>query len=108
MPIEWLKEEDLRRRFETDYRLQKRFIIPSLGSQTSFSELCSILPESLSSNLNEDDGLGERNCWFGIVDNLPLIITCYCGIPDGLTLDFPERDELSEKFHWSFLEMITD
>lgn len=107
MTIDWLKEEEFYRKFETEYRPPKRYLVNSLVSKTSFVELSKILPQSLSSKVNENNGLGMCERWFGTAgENFLFTISCYGNLP--LYLDFSSKDEVSEKYQWSFIEKLLD
>jgi hypothetical protein len=76
MAINWIKRDEFQKRFETEYLPLKRYLIQSLESETSFAEVCEILPVSLSIDVNDDNGLGECKRWFGVAaDNLLLRLT---------------------------------
>ena len=107
MAIDWLREEEFDRRFETEYRPQKRYLVNSLVSETSFVELSKILPQSLSSKVDENEGLGMCERWFGTAaENFLFTISCYGNLP--LRLDFSIKDEVAEKYQWSFIDKLLD
>ena len=102
--MEWLQQEEFQRRFDKNYCPKNIYLIDSLVSEVSFSELNGILPISLSSHINEEDGLGFRNKWFGSIDDLLFTVTCLSD--DFIYLCLREKDDITEKYQWSFLEKL--
>jgi hypothetical protein len=104
--MEWLRQEEFTNKFEENYRLKGICLTDSFASDRSFSELSEILLISFSYNIDEDDGLGFRNMWFGSVNKLLFTITCFQN--NYSTISFREKDKTSEKYQWSFLENFID
>ena len=104
--MEWLQEEDFQRRFDKHYRPKGIYLIDSLQSKISFSELSNILSISFCSNVDEKDGLGFRYRWFGSVGDLLFTITCLSN--NCTMISLRGKDDLEEKYQWSFLEKLVD
>ncbi len=109
MGIKWLNRGNFGEIFEAEYRPKKRFLVPSLTLEISFNELSKIIPAPPSLDIDECDGLGLRNMWFGITgeDSIFVIIN-YKGLPTETHIEFLYKDDLSEKYQWSFLEKLTE
>jgi hypothetical protein len=91
--------------YEANYRAEKIGLYPAISFPVSFAELNQILPAEFSYSLDEDDGLGFRYCWYGVVGNEVFILT---GLQnDYIQLHLGEKHE-SEKYQWTFLERLVD
>ena len=91
--------------YEGNYRDQKIGLYPAARFPVSFAELSQFLPADFSYNLDEDDGLGFRYCWYGVAGNELFILI---GLQnDYIQLHFREKQEC-EKYQWTFLEKLAD